>query len=114
MFNKTVMYLIKLTFMLQLPESWDYDCLGCDLKHPYQFEIFYESSHDNSSTARTFNQSQNDFTFMNLEPGTTYTFFITVKNYAGCSSQPTTIECNTTIGNVITLAYHEGCYLVDI
>ncbi|XP_071810992.1 uncharacterized protein [Apostichopus japonicus] len=86
---------IKLSW--QLPESWDYDCLGCDLKHPYQFEIFYESSHDNSSTARTFNQSQNDFTFMNLEPGTTYTFFITVKNYAGCSSQPTTIECNTTI-----------------
>ncbi|PIK37374.1 putative receptor-type tyrosine-protein phosphatase epsilon, partial [Apostichopus japonicus] len=55
----------------QPPESLDYDSMGCHAKYPYKYEISYRSQNFTSVTT-TLNQSQQEYKFTDLEPGSSY------------------------------------------
>ncbi|PIK48419.1 putative receptor-type tyrosine-protein phosphatase epsilon [Apostichopus japonicus] len=70
--------------------------MGCHAKYPYKYEISYRSQNFTSVTT-TLNQSQQEYKFTDLEPGSSYVFYLRLTNYAGRSGPYAVIECNTTV-----------------
>ncbi|XP_071811163.1 uncharacterized protein [Apostichopus japonicus] len=80
----------------QPPESLDYTSMGCHPKYPYKYEISYRSQNFSSVTT-ILDQSQQEYKFTDLEPGSSYIFYLRLTNYAGRSGPYAVIECNTTV-----------------
>ncbi|PIK48416.1 hypothetical protein BSL78_14717 [Apostichopus japonicus] len=70
--------------------------MGCNPKYPYKYEISYRSQNFSSVTT-ILNQSQQEYKFTDLEPGSSYIFYLRLTNYAGRSGPYADIECNTTV-----------------